>query len=165
MSMGEPSNPIVELFRANIGKKLEGAPPFTSWLDGRILSAEAGAIEMEFVVRPEMANPTGLLHGGMQAAIIDDVFGMTAATLGEEGFRLSVDLHVNFLGKVKVGETIRARARVLRAGKRITHAVCELLDREGNLVACGDTNQLKVSFVPDYQKQLDEAPGRVPPEG
>jgi uncharacterized protein (TIGR00369 family) len=150
--MSEEINPIVQVFRASIGKKLEGAPPFTSWLDGRIVSCDAGEIEMTFKVRPEMANPTGLLHGGVQAAIIDDLIGMTSATLGEEGFMLSIDLHVNFLGKVPVGETIKARARILRSGKRIAHAVCELLDERGNLVARGDSNLVKTSFVPDYRK-------------
>lgn len=150
--MNEETNPIVQVFRASIGKKLEGAPPFTEWLDGRIVSCDAGELEVMFKVRPEMANPTGLLHGGIQAAIIDDLIGMTSATLGEEGFMLSIDLHVNFLGKVSVGQSIKARARILRSGKRIAHAVCEILDEQGNLVSRGDSNLVKTSFVPDYRK-------------
>ena len=150
--MTEETNPIVQVFRASIGKKLEGAPPFTEWLDGRIVSCDVGEIEMAFKVRPEMANPTGLLHGGMQSAIIDDLIGMTSATLGKEGFMLSIDLHVNFLGKVSVGQTVKARARILRSGKRIAHAVCEIVDEQGNLVSRGDSNLVKTSFVPDYKK-------------
>ena len=150
--MTEETNAIVQVFRASIGKKLEGAPPFTEWLDGRIVSCDVGEIEMTFKVRPEMANPTGLLHGGMQSAIIDDLIGMTSATLGEEGFMLSIDLHANFLGKVPVGQTVKARARILRSGKRIAHAVCEIVDEEGNIIARGDSNLVKTSFVPDYRK-------------
>jgi uncharacterized protein (TIGR00369 family) len=149
-------NPVVELFRASIGKKLEGAPPFTDWLDGRIVSCGVGEIEMTFTVRPEMANPTGLLHGGIQAAIIDDLIGMTSATLGEEGFMLTIDLHVNFLGKVEVGQTVKARARFIRSGKRIAHAVCEILDEHGTLVCRGDSNLVKTGYVPEYRKRLDE---------
>lgn len=150
--MTEQTNPIVQAFRASIGKKLEGAPPFTQWLDGRIVSCDPGEIEMTFEVRPEMANPTGLLHGGMQAAIMDDLIGMTSATLGEEGFMLSIDLHVNFLGKIPVGQTVKARARILRSGKRIAHAVCEIVDEEGNIAARGDSNLVKTAFAPDYAK-------------
>ncbi|RJP75559.1 MAG: PaaI family thioesterase [Candidatus Abyssobacteria bacterium SURF_17] len=150
------TNPIVQVFRASIGKKLEGAPPFTEWLDGRIVSCNPGEIEMTFTVRPEMANPTGLLHGGIQAAIIDDLIGMTAATLGEEGFMLTIDLHVNFLGRVEVGRTVKARARFIRSGKRIAHAVCEILDEQGNIVARGDSNLLKTGYVPDYQKRPED---------
>jgi len=151
--MSDEKNPIVEMFRASIGKKLEGAPPFTSWLDGRIVSCDVGELEVAFEVRPEMANPTGLLHGGIQAAIIDDVIGMASATLGEEGFMLTIDLHVNFLGKVKIGQTVKARARFVRLGRRIAHAVCEILDEEGNVVSRGDSNLMKTGYIPDYRRE------------
>ena len=153
--MSDDTNPIVQVFRASIGKKLEGAPPFTEWLDGRIVSCDVGELEMTFKVRPEMSNPTGLLHGGMHAAIIDDLVGMTTATLGEEGFMLSIDLHVNFLGKIPVGQMVKARARIVRSGKRIAHAVCEILDEQGNLVARGDSNLVKTAYVPDYKKNAE----------
>lgn len=154
--MEEGLNPMLEIFRGSIGDKLEGAPPFTDWLDGRIVSCDVGEIEMTFRVRPEMANPTGLLHGGIQAAIIDDLIGMASATLGEEGFMLTIDLHVNFLGKVKVGQTVKGRARFVRSGRRIAHAVCEILDEEGNLVWRGDSNLVKTAYVPDYRKGAGE---------
>jgi uncharacterized protein (TIGR00369 family) len=153
--MESEKNPIVEMFRALIGKKLEDAPPFTQWLDGRIVSCDMGELEVAFDVRPEMANPTGLLHGGIQAAIIDDVIGMTAATLGEEGFMLTVDLHVNFLGKVKVGQKVKARGKFVRLGRRIAHAVCEILDEDGTVVCRGDSNLIKTTYIPDYQKEND----------
>jgi acyl-coenzyme A thioesterase 13 len=155
--MESDSTPIVAAFRSLIGKKLEGAPPFTQWLDGRLVSCDPGEVVMTFVVRPEMANPTGLLHGGMQAAIMDDMIGMTAATLGENGFMLSIDLHANFLGKVPVGETVTARGRIVRSGKRVAYATCEILDKAGNLVSRGDSNLLKTQFVPEYQKNIEGA--------
>jgi len=151
--MSEATNPIVELFRSSIGKKLEGAPPLTTWLDGRILSCDVGEMEVRFISRPEMANPTGLLHGGIQAAIMDDVIGMTAATLGQEGFMLSIDLHVNYIGKLPIGQPVTARARFVRTGKRIAHAVCELVDDQGRTVSRGDSNLLKTGFEPDYLKK------------
>ena len=157
--MNDAINPIVQVFRASIGKKLEGAPPFTEWLDGRIISCDTGEIEMTYRVRPEMSNPTGLLHGGMQAAVIDDLIGMTAATLGEDGFMLSIDLHVNFLGKIPVGQTIKARAKIVRSGRRIAHAVCEILDEQGNIVSRGDSNLVKTEYVPDYQKKAEDENG------
>jgi len=154
--MNEEPNPILEIFRASIGKKLEGAPPLTVWLDGRIVSCNAGEMEVRFVTRPEMANPTGLLHGGIQAAIMDDVIGMTSATLGEEGFMLSIDLHVNFLGKLSIGQPVTARARFVRQGRRIAHAVCELVDDQGNVVSRGDSNLVKTGFEPEYHKRLSK---------
>lgn len=139
---------MVELFRASIGKKLDGAPPVTQWLDGRIVSCTAGEMEVRFMTRPEMANPAGLLHGGMQAAMMDDVIGMTSATVEHEGFMLSIDLHVNYLGKIKVGQPVLARARIVRSGRRIAHAVCELLDEEGTVVSRCDANLIRAPVEP-----------------
>ena len=157
--MEEDTNPVVELFRGAIGKRLEGSPPFTQWLDGRIISCSPGEMEITFTTRSEMANPTGLLHGGMQAGIMDDVIGMTAATLGETGFMLSIDLHVNYLGKVKIGEKVKARARIVRSGRRIAHAVCELIDEQGNVVSRCDSNLIKTQYEPEYRKRLGEPEG------
>ena len=145
--------PIVQAFRTMIGRKLEGAPPFTTWLDGRIVSCDVGEMEIRYTLRPEMANPTGLLHGGMQAAMIDDLIGMTALTLGEEGFMLTIDLHVNFLGKAKVGQTVKARAKFIRSGRQVAHAVCEIIDEEGTIIARGESNLLKTGYATKYQAQ------------
>ena len=141
--MSDRTNPMVELFRAAIGGKLEGAPPVTQWLDGRIVSCNEGEMEVRFVTRPEMANPAGLLHGGMQAAIMDDVIGMTSATVEEGGFMLSIDLHINYLGKIEAGQPVIARARIVRSGKRIAHAVCELMEEQGNVISRCDANLIR----------------------
>jgi len=152
----DETNPMVEVFRAMIGRKIDGGPPFTTWLDGRIVSCNPGEMEILYTVRPEMANPTGLLHGGMQAAMIDDLIGMTSTTLGEEGFMLTIDLHINFLDKVKVGQTVKARAKFIRSGRQIAHAVCEIIDEEGSVVARGESNLLKTGYASPYQIRADE---------
>ena len=159
---------MVELFRAAIGKKLEGAPPLTKWLDGRIVSCNVGEMEVRFTTRPEMANPAGLLHGGIQAAIMDDVIGMTSATVEDEGFMLSIDLHVNYLGKIKVGESVLARARLVRSGKRVAHAVCELMDAQGDVVSRCDANLIRAPVDAGHRRkptnENDHSAGEKTPE-
>ena len=152
------SRRIIKLFNAFKGQELKNhpVPPFTKWLNGKIISAEYGRVEIEIEVRPEMSNPTGLLHGGMQSAFMDDTLGMTTATLGYEGFPISIDFHIDFLGKVKVGETVRVIAKVVREGRNIIHMNIEILDMKGNLVSSGNSNLLKTSFVPDYVKLADK---------
>ena len=141
--MSGDSNPIVDFFRSYIGKKLEGAPPLTAWLDGRIVSCNEGEIEVRFITRQEMANPAGMLHGGIQSAIMDDVIGMAAATVTRDGFMVTVNLNTNFIDKIAVGEAVIARARLIRVGQRISHAVCELRNQDGRLISRADSNLLK----------------------
>ena len=151
------SKRILKLFNAFIGQELKDlpVPPFTKWLNGKIVKAEYGRVEIEIHVRPEMSNPTGLLHGGMQSAMMDDVLGMTTATLGYEGFPISIDFHIDFLGKVKVGESVRVIAEVVREGKNIIHMSIEILKKNGKLISTGNSNLLKTSFIPDYVRMAD----------
>ena len=127
-------------------------PPFTQWLNGKIISAARGALELEYIVRPEMANPTGLLHGGMQCGMMDDAIGMTCATLGLKGFLISIDLHVDYLGKVQVGENVQVTASIQREGRTVVNAHAEIRDQAGQLVATANSNLLRTSHVPEYAK-------------
>lgn len=152
------SENMIKLFNTFKGKNLKDfpVPPFTKWLEGKIIKAEYGEIGLEFEVRPEMANPTGLLHGGMQCALMDDTIGMMTATLGYEGFPISIDFHVDYLGKVKVGEKVRVIGKIIREGRNIIHAIAEIYDLDGNLISTGNSNLLKTKYIPDYIKTADQ---------
>lgn len=149
---------MVKLFKTFLGKNLKNfpVPPFTKFLNGKLIKVDYGEIELVFEIRPEMANPTGLLHGGMQCALMDDTIGMMTATLGYEGFPISIDFHVDYLGKVKVGEKVRVIGKSIREGKNIIHAIAEIYDMEGNLISIGNSNLLKTHFIPDYIKKADD---------
>lgn len=127
--------------QANIGKTFgDFAPPFSKFLNGIILEAQDGSITMEYTVQPNMLNPVGLLHGGVHAAIIDEMTGMLVATLGEPNIFVSSNLYVDFFGKVKLGETIKAVAVVNKRGKTIINAECSLYNAEGKQVSRGVCN-------------------------
>ncbi len=147
---------ILDLFQAIKGQPIENfpVPPLTKWLNGKILAAARGDVTVQFAVRPEMANPTGLLHGGMMCAMLDDVIGMMTATLGHKGFLLSIDLNVNYLGKVKVGEVVIARGKITREGRTIANATGELVDKDGHPVATASSNLLQTGHEPDYAKNV-----------
>jgi len=147
-------SPLIKFFQDIKGKSLKNfpVPPFTKWLNGKVVDVKRGEVQLEFLVREEMANPTGILHGGMQSAILDDLIGITCATLGYEGFPLSIDMHVDYLGRVKVGETVTGRAFIVREGHNIIHAMAELKDKDGKLIATGNSNLLITHYKPDYTK-------------
>ena len=153
------SEQMVKLFNSVKGINMENfpepIPPFSKWLNGKIVDAKRGEIEIEFLIRPEWANPTGLLHGGMQGALIDDTIGMTTATLGYQGFLISINSQLNYLGKAKVGEIVRVKARVIREGKNIVNISAEIKDKEGKIITTGNSNLLKTQYTPDYVKAID----------
>ncbi len=134
---------FLEKLRRHIGREWGSrAPAVTRWLGGRLRQAEPGALTLEFVVRPDMANPLGALHGGVQTAIMDDVIGLTVATLERPNFFVTLTLNVDYLGSVRVGETFFAQARIIREGQRIINAQCELVSAAGDLISRGTSNLL-----------------------
>ena len=152
------SKKMIDGFNAIIGMDMKDfsiSPPFTKWLNGRIVTSSYKQVEVEFDVRPEMANPTGLLHGGVQSAMIDDVIGMCTATLGLKGFLISIDFSIDFLGKAKVGEKVIVKAEITRDGKNIAHADASIRKIDGKMVSLARANLLKTKFKPDYVKQVD----------
>jgi len=143
------SKNIISMLNSAIGlelKDIEQAPPFSKWLNGKIRHVKRGEIQIEFTVRREMQNPAGLFHGGMQSALMDDIIGMTSITLGHEGFMLTIDLHVDFIGKAHVGDTVIVSAKIEREGKSVIHATAEIIDFNGGTVATANANLLKTSY-------------------
>ncbi len=138
--------PILAFFQEYINKPLpQHAPPFTLWLNGTLKKAEFGSIEIEFLVRKEMTNPLGLLHGGISAAILDDIMGMTVASLPKDNPAVSVNLNVNFLGKAYENETISARSKLIRQGGQIIAMEGEILDKNGKIIASATCSLLVIS--------------------
>ena len=163
-SVSKRSERMVKLFNAVIGKNIGEfpgpIPPFSKWLNGKLISAKRGEVEIEHEIRTEWGNPTGLLHGGMISGLIDDTIGMCTATLGYEGFLITIDIHINFLGKVKVGKKIRVKAKLVREGKTIMHFFSQISDLKSNLIATGNANLLRTRYKPDYIKAIDNYEGQ-----
>lgn len=140
-------------FKAIIGNKPpEMAPPFTRWLGGIIREVNDDSMSVEFEVTEQMTNPGGYLHGGMHAAIMDEVIGMTVAALDKEFHFVSVNLSIDFLGNVKLGDKILATAKTIRKGRRIINMACEITDLNGKLLSRSTSNmgvtEQRMNFKP-----------------
>ncbi len=150
---------MVKLLQGSIGTNLGKlpVPPLTKWLNGIILDAKRGEVKIKFKVREEMSNPTSLLHGGIHSAMMDDTIGVTCTTLGYEGFLITIDFHVDYLGKAHVGEEVVVYAKIKREGKRIVHAIANITNAEGSVISTANANLLKTTFTPDYNKMAKDS--------
>ncbi len=137
------SNPVVEAFKAQVGKPTKGASPVGQWLNGTLLEIEEGELTVSIKVRKEMTNPMGILHGGMSALIMDEVIGAAVYTLNRDTFFTSVNLSVDFLSSIPMGENVIAKCKIARAGKTIVNADCQLFNEDGKLIAKGMSNLIR----------------------
>lgn len=117
----------------------------------RLLQIQVRTVDDEVVVEmpvaPGALNSTGNLHGGAIATLIDVCAGAAAARNSSfapgENTIVTADLHVRYLGRPKT-DLVRARARVLRAGRQLVVVECRVEDSDGNLIAVCDFSSMVV---------------------
>ena len=138
------SNPIVEFFQSNLGKPLPFNPsPLSRWIEAIPIAAEEGNLSFEIVVREEMTNPAGTLHGGAAAAILDDVIGAVVYSMNEPELFTSINLSVDFLSTTRQGAKIHASAQIVRKGRNVVHVIGEIRDIQGKLLAKASSNLIR----------------------
>ncbi len=154
----ERSDRMIKLFKSAKGMDLSKfpIPAFSKWLNGKVVSVKRGEIVMEFEIRSDMTNPSGILHGGVQCAFMDDTIGAMTATLGYKGILIATGLHADYLGKARVGEKVRVKARMVREGRKIVHAISEITNENDDLITKGSSNLLKTQFTPEFVKYVDD---------
>lgn len=129
-----------------IGKsKLETPSQFGNWIAYKVLEASFGKTITEIEIRNEMLNGAGMLHGGVMAAIMDEMMGLTIACADEENYHATINLAVDFLFGAKTGEKITANTVIIRSGKHINNVQCKLTNADGVLLAKGTSNLIKTS--------------------
>ena len=134
----------IETMRALIGQSMDKSPsPVGRWLNGILRAVDNDGLTVEYSVRPEQCNPAQVLHGGIAAAMMDDLVGATVYNYTGR-YHASVNLSVDYLLPARVGEIITARSRLVRRGRRLVHAECALTNAAGDLIARATTNMLAV---------------------
>jgi uncharacterized protein (TIGR00369 family) len=89
-------------------------------LGARLTRVAAGEVEIALPFRADLTQQHGYLHAGVVAAVVDTACGYAALSLTEPGAEvLSVEFKLNLLAPA-VGDSLAARARVLRAGRNVT---------------------------------------------
>ena len=146
-------NPALRFFEERIGQKLHGTPsPFMQWLDPVLVEATEGRLTFAYIIRPEMTNPIGTLHGGVIAAIIDDAIGATMFSLGESHFYTTLNNVIDYFAPAWPGQEVLAITSLIKRGKQIVHAQCEIRERnENKLLARGISNLMRT----DRKKEIN----------
>ena len=143
----EPLSHLAQL-QAFIGKEFTASPsPFMHWLNPVVLSAEEGKLSFKYIIRKEMTNPMSTLHGGVTAAIIDDVIGATMFSFGEPVFYTTINNVIDYFAPAKEGDVIIAETFIVKKGRQIVNAQCEIWNEDkSRIIARGYSNLMKTSM-------------------
>jgi acyl-coenzyme A thioesterase 13 len=150
-------NIALTLLRSYIGREAdEFTSPVVRWLNIVLREVAVGAVTLDVLVRPDMCNPIGVLHGGIQCTIMDEAIGIAVAALGSDFFHVNTNLSVDFLDKASAGETIIAKAHVVRSGKNLVNVQCELTHLNERLIARSTSNMFRTEH-PSFAKRFASA--------
>ena len=106
-------------------------------------------------VRPEALNGSGNLHGGAIATLAAGSCAARASGFDPlQQSLVTADLHVRYLGRPK-GDTVRAEAKVMRAGRMLIVVEIRVLDPLDNVIAFADFSAM---IVPRREPLRPEAP-------
>lgn len=132
-----------------LGKTVtESRSPAGNWLEFVLEGIDRGFAKISVVVRKDMCNPYGNIHGGMMALVMDEVIGWSVVSLDTSNNYTSLNLNVDFLYAIKQGDRLRAIAKVIREGKKIIHVECTVWDMEGRLLAKSSSNLIVTGMKP-----------------
>jgi uncharacterized protein (TIGR00369 family) len=100
-----------------------------------VVSVEEESAEVAFVADERHSNYMNGLHGGAIAAAIDTVAFMPGSLL-PAGRKLTTEgMEIHFFRPAKMGEKIRARAKILRNGRRVVTLECDARRQDGKKIA------------------------------
>ncbi|MCW3160495.1 PaaI family thioesterase [Chryseobacterium oryctis] len=137
----------LQILKSFIGKEFTQSPsPFMKWLNPIVVSAEEGNIEFKYKVREEWLNPMGNMHGGITAAIIDDIIGATMFSLNENTFIVTINNSIDYFSTAKENDNIVAETKIIKRGKQFVNAQCEIWNEDkSRLIARGTSNLFKIN--------------------
>ena len=110
-------------------------PPIAQLIGFKPIAFNNGEVILEFVAKEQHTNPMGTLHGGVLCDVADLAMGMAfASTLEDDESFTTLELKINFLRPV-FSEKLLAYGRVVKRGKSVGMAECDIKNETGVLVA------------------------------
>lgn len=138
--------PIISEAQKEYARRILTENPFVTMLGIELVDLEHGEALCRLQIEEKHQRAGGFLHGGVTASLIDTVMAFAVAThLAPGENSVTIDLTVHYLRPLYLGE-ITARAKVLRAGKRIVTASAEVFDETGELAATALTTFSKIKM-------------------
>jgi uncharacterized protein (TIGR00369 family) len=91
----------------------------------------ADGVDLAFEVQMAHCNSRGMLHGGVLAALCDNVMGLSLGTaLRAEANIVTISLALDYVGSARVGDLVVIAPRVIRAGGSL--GFCDALATSGD---------------------------------
>jgi len=110
-------------------------------------SIEHGSATLSLNVGKQHLQLAGVMHGGAIATLIDTAVAFAIVGASQLGARFTtIEMKVNYLRPIREGR-VTATARLIRDGRRIVVADCDVMDAHGKLAAKGLLTYMRLDEV------------------
>jgi uncharacterized protein (TIGR00369 family) len=154
MAFLPPHHEVLDYLRETyLGKTVADSQSATgNWLGFTLEAIERGKATFSLIVKEDMTNPFAHIHGGMMGVVIDEVIGWAVLSLGSEYHFTTLNLNIDFLYAIAMGQKLVAEAEVIREGKRILHVESKVYNTERKLLAKATSNLIVTNMKFGFQQ-------------
>ncbi len=118
-------------------------PPFAQFLGMKMTEITPDRVTAELVVREDLNNRFGIMHGGAIMALADNCGGTAAsANLKEGQTTTTVESKTNFFAAIPIGDTAKAECTPLHKGRTTMVWQTRITRNDGKLCALVTQTQL-----------------------
>lgn len=143
MDTSTPATEITDAHRQFAANALDTLP-FAKLIGMRLEALEMDKSVISIEMRDDLRQPSGVLHGGVTATLIDTAMAFAVRTrLEPQAATATIDLTVHYLRPHLAGKAV-CTARTVRAGKRVFTVSADVHNEEGMLIATGLSTYTKV---------------------
>jgi acyl-CoA thioesterase len=125
-------------------KQAVDSVPYAHLLGIELDEISPGAAILGLDIRDELKQNHGVVHGGAIASLIDTAMAFAIISVLDPQEKVTtVDLTISYLRPLTKGR-ITAKARVVRAGKRLFSVSAEVFDEGGKLASTALSTYIKL---------------------
>lgn len=122
-------------------------PPWAKRVGIRITLLTPDRVEAELLVREELGNGYGILHGGAIMTLADNLAGTASvANLPDHQSATTIESKTNFFSAIPVGETARGECVPLHRGRTTMVWQSRIMRTDGRLAAIVIHTQMVIAI-------------------
>jgi acyl-CoA thioesterase len=122
--MATPQEVVIKMMQKDL---------FSQWLGIEVLDIKEGYSKIKMIIREEMLNGLGIIHGGVTFSLADSAFAFACNNRNQ--LSVALDTSVNFIKPVHVGDELTAEAKELHNGKSTGLYHIEIFNQKNHLIA------------------------------
>jgi acyl-CoA thioesterase len=106
---------------------------YSQWLQVKRIDEGPGFCILEMVVRKEMLNGFGILHGGVSFAFADSAFAFASNSRGQKS--VSIETSISHFSQAKEGDILRTKVIEQHVSNKIGTYIIEINNQNSKMIA------------------------------